>query len=49
MKADKPFWETNINPITGYKLETDNVLRSTKHKQYKIRVKQKLEQYERFN
>jgi hypothetical protein len=22
MKRDKPFWERNINPITGYKLES---------------------------
>jgi len=22
MKANEPFWETNINPITGYKFES---------------------------
>ena len=22
MKSNKPFWERNINPITGYKLES---------------------------
>jgi hypothetical protein len=49
MRKDKPFWETNINPIVGYKLEQDNVLKSIKNKKYRIRVKQKLEEYERFD
>ena len=49
MKADKPFWETGVNPITGRKEESYSFIRSDYKKDYKIRVKQRLERYERFN